>query len=206
MKKQIIAIDVDDTIADSTDSLRLLVNQRLNANLTHEHYRVLGDPWGYYERVWAAHGLIDKINFAQYNSEMVVDQSHVPLLPGAAQALAELSKRFDLVLITARDPSWEKATNMWVRDKFCDLFKGVHFAGNKYVDYAHGPKTKGQLAVEVGAFMLVDDSVEQCQTALDEGLQAILFGEMGWSMGARGHFTRCKDWPAVLEYFDKILN
>lgn len=201
MKKQIIAIDVDDTIADSTDSLRLLVNSRVGINLTPDHYRVPGDMWGYYERVWASHGLLDKIDFKKYYDEMIVDQSHVPLLPGAAQALSELAKRFDLVLITARDPSWKPATVTWLKDKFGDLFSDVYFAGQDDIKDA---MTKGQQAAELGAFLLIDDNPKHCLSAIEEGLEAILFNDMGWSSSAPLHLHRCKDWPAVLEYFDGI--
>lgn len=57
MKRQIIAIDVDDVIADSTEVTRLVVNKNLGIDLQVEHYRVPGDFNNYYEDVWRAHGL-----------------------------------------------------------------------------------------------------------------------------------------------------
>jgi FMN phosphatase YigB (HAD superfamily) len=200
MKRRIIAIDIDDVIAHSSEAFRLRVNKYTGADLTREHYSVEGDYYGYYERVWEAHGLGDKINFDVFEEEMAEDQSHVPLLPGAAFAIGELSKRFDIILVTARNPAWEKATLKWVKKHFGSTFSSVHFAG-KYYD--ENQQTKGELCKSMGANWLIDDNPEHCQSAVDAGLEAILFGDYGWHYKAGPHLTRCKDWPAVLDYFDK---
>lgn len=199
MPRQIIAIDIDDVIADSTEALRLSVNERLGAHLTREHYRVSGEYWSYYERVWAAHGIHDKVPRDLLDQEMVIDQSHIPLLPGASFALSELTKRFDIAVVTARNPAWQEATLNWLRSHFGDVFVSVHFAGSRHEDNA---LTKGQLCKQVGAFVLIDDNIEHCKTAIEEGLEAILFGEYGWHIKIPEELVRCKDWPAVTEYFD----
>jgi 5'(3')-deoxyribonucleotidase len=196
MSRQTIAVDIDDVIADGTTSLREVVNTYTGAQLTKEHYSVPGDYWGYYERVWHEHGL--EVDFEALNTEMAIDQSHVPILPGAIFAVTELSKRYDLVVITARDPSWEQATLTWL-DKNCpDIFKRILFAGKSQ----ETSKTKGELCVELGASWLIDDNVDHCLSAVELGIEAILFGEYGWHHKAPKDLTICKDWPAVLEYFD----
>jgi hypothetical protein len=48
--------------------------------------------------------------------------------------------------------------------------------------------------------LLIDDNEEHIQSALDQGLDTILFGEYGWQHGAPQGTVVCKDWPAVLEY------
>jgi len=199
MNRQIIAIDLDDVLADSTESLRLLVNERAGSELTKKHYKVNGEYWGYYERVWQTHGLEDKVSFEQLNSEMVDDQSHVPLLPGASFAVGELSKRFDLVVVTSRNPDWESATNKWLKSQFGNIFTGVHFADSRK---ASERKTKGELCREVGAKWLIDDHPAHCLSAAKEGVQGMLFGEYGWHDGVPEGVISCKDWPEVAEYFN----
>lgn len=202
MSKPVIAIDIDDVIADSTESVRLSVNKKLGTELRHEHYRIPADYWDYYETVWATHGLSDKISYEDHSEEMTTNQSDVTLLPGAQFAISELAKRFDLVLITARDPRWQDATKAWLKVNFKDsVFKALHFAGSNKIK---GVKTKGEQAVEVGASWLIDDNPDNCQTALDAGVEVILFGDYGWHYKAPVNMTRCKDWPAVLEYFERI--
>ena len=201
MKKPLLAIDIDDVIADSTEALRRVVNKRYDVDLAPQDY-VLNDDgsyWGYYERVWAAHGL-HHVRYDVLHDEMARDQSHVPLLPGASFAIGELTKRYDIMLITARDLAWEQVTLDWLTSHFGSVFTAVHFAGRT----KHGVKvpSKGQLCKELGAKLLIDDNTEHCQSALDQGVDAILFGDYGWHNGKTDGLKVCKDWPAVLEYFD----
>ncbi len=202
MTKSIIAIDIDDVIADSTESYRLEVNKALGVNLTSEDYKVPHNfYWGYYERVWEMHGLGGKVPVKQLDIAMAIDQSHMPLLPGASFAIGELSKQFELVVITARDINWERATLKWLKSHFGEAISSVHFAGHSR---SGANKTKGQLCAELGARWLIDDNPEHCLTAIDAGLGAILFGERGWHHQAPAHLIRCKDWPAVLEYLSNV--
>jgi FMN phosphatase YigB (HAD superfamily) len=196
---KIIALDLDDVIADSTEALRLIVNQRINAQLTAEDYKTTGGDYrGYYDRVWMRHGVADKVKYADLLDEMEGDQSHVPVLPGAAFALGELSKRFKLVIITARNQDWEKATKAWLAQQFGDTFDTIHFAHGKDPD----SKTKGQLCREVGASWLIDDNPVHCVSAQEVGVTPLLFGQYGWHQDVPANVVNCKDWPAVLEYFD----
>src|SRR6478609_10025359 len=179
MTKQVIAIDIDDVVADTTDALRILVNERTGANLTTEHYHNIGggDYWSYYERVWATHGLAEQINFDDFAAEMIVDQSTVPLLPGAEFALHELSNKFHIVFITARDKAWEAATRQWFIDHFEKDDLELYFCELRTNAKA---KTKGQLCKELGAEYLIDDNVDHCRSAINEGVEPILFGRYGW--------------------------
>lgn len=199
--RRTIAVDIDDVIADSTEALRISVNRRYRVSLTPEDYvlRDGGDYWGYYERVWAAHG-VHNADYDELHEDMAIDQSHVPLLPGASFAIGELSKKFDIVLITARDKAWEQATLKWVTAHFGAVFRSVYFAGRS----KHGAKiqTKGELCNDLGVTLLIDDNPAHCRSALDVGVDAILFGDFGWQKGKTGGLTVCDDWPAVLEYFD----
>lgn len=196
--RKLIAIDIDDTIADSTESLRLLVNRRTGVSLTQEAYRIKGDYWGYYERVWEANNIADRASYDDFANEMVDDQSHVPLLPGAEFAINELASQYDIVLLTARDKTWEKATRRWLSDNLGDHDIDIHFTS------AHKDEremTKGQLCRHLNAEILIDDNVEHCQSAINEGVQALLFGNYGWHHDAPDTLKRCKDWQAVLDFF-----
>jgi len=195
--KQIIAIDIDDTIADSTESLRRRVNELHDLSITSEDYRAPDDYLYYYERLWKKHGL--DLTLEDLEGEMELSQGHIPLTAGAGVALTELSKRFKIILITARNASWEKATKEWLHTHFADTVVEVHFSESPR--YSTGKKSKGELCRELGVSWLIDDNPGHCQSAVDEGVEAILFGEFGWHHNAPDHLTRCKDWPAVLDYF-----
>lgn len=197
MPKQTISIDIDDVIAHSSEALRVLVNQRIGASLTADDYmNVGGEYWGYYERVWHTHGLQDLVSFKDLSAEMALDQSHVPLLPGAEFAIHELTRQFDVVFITARDKSWETATRKWFNQQFSHDNIDLYFCENHKDSRA---KTKGQLCRDLGVTVHIDDNVAHCQSVLDEGMAAILFGQYGWHVDIPEDVIYCKDWPTVLE-------
>lgn len=197
LQKRTIAIDIDDVLADSTESLRIKVNQRLGTTLDKKQYSVPGQYWGYYERVWREHGIADRLDFKELNKEMEVDQSHVSVMANAQVAVSELSKRFHIVFVTSRDISWEKATRTWLHNHFGDDDIQVYFCESHKNESA---KSKGQICKDLGADLLIDDNVSHCHSAVREGIDTVLFGEYGWHHDADEGITRCKDWPSVVKY------
>jgi 5'(3')-deoxyribonucleotidase len=201
MSKPIIAVDIDDVIADTTDAIRLWGNAKSGIEMTKEHYSIPGEYWGYYERVWEQKGLNGVLIYDDAESSLIADELEVPLLAGASFAIKELQKQYSVVLITSRTPLMEPVTRRWIDEHFAGLDIQLYFAKNP--KNAVGPaKTKGQLCKELGAFLLIDDNVDHCQSVLDERLEAVLFGDYGWQTGLPKGAVRCNDWPAVLEYMN----
>jgi 5'(3')-deoxyribonucleotidase len=199
MSRKVIAVDIDDVLADSTEALRLIVNERTGASLSRDDYMSTGEYWDYYEQVWARHGLSDKFQYSDIEKELALDQSYVPLLPGAVSAVRELNKRYDIVLITSRNTSWEDATRRWCKDYIFDHDINLFFTGSRHdSDY----KPKGQLCKQLGVSILIDDNPTHCRSAIEEGVEALLFGSYGWHYDIPEQAVRCKDWPTVLEYFN----
>ena len=196
-----ISIDIDDVVADSTEALRILVNQRVGVALTADDYRgVGGEYWGYYERVWRNHGIQDRVSFKELSAEMAADQSHVLLLPGAEAAIHQLAQRFHVVFITSRDKSWEMATRKWFQKQFSHDDIELYFCENHKDARA---KTKGQLCKELGVTLHIDDNEAHCQSVLDEGIAAILFGRYGWHDRSAKGVVACADWSEVMDYIGK---
>lgn len=198
MKKPIIAVDIDDVLAQGTDALRIRVNQVTGSELTPDHYRVKGEYWGYYESVWARHGL--SVNFQELNEEMVVDQLHVVPVEGAFIALQQLRERYDLVVVTARSDTWEKATKVWLDYYYPDIFSALHFAGSH-----GGGISKGKMCTELGAQWLIDDNIDHAHTALEHGVNVVLYGDYGWHIDKDidSRAVRCKTWSELLDYFNE---
>lgn len=204
MNKITIAIDIDDVLAEGTNALIDVVNSRYGLALSQGDYHAVGGNFnGYYERVWATHGVDGIVSYAELADEMAADQSHIPLLPGADFAINELSKRFHIVLITARPESWIKATRRWLARHFDAGDIEVYFAGNTVSAAQKTALSKGKQAKLLNAKLLIDDNVNNCQSAMDEGIEVILFGEYGWQGDAPERMMRCKDWPAVLEHVNE---
>lgn len=202
MKKQVIAVDIDDVLANSTDTLRLFVNEKRGVALEKHHYRVkTGVYWGYYKAVWNSHDIDGDGIIDEFHDQYAIDQSHVPPIEGAFEALASLSEQFRLIAISARSASQQAATERWLDDKFDGLFESI-----SCIDTLNNPDlTKGEACRIAGASYLIDDSTEHCKSALDRGVQAVLFGDYGWhdENDMPDGLVRCLDWNSVLEYFDE---
>lgn len=199
MARQLIAVDIDDTLADSTELIRLRVNERYNVDISKEAYRSKGEYWGYYTRVWAEHGL-HTLTIQDLDDSMLDEMTRLPLLPSALYAIKEISKQYDVVIITARSQEREAVTRRWIKSTFEGMDIDVHFSSAHRDETA---MTKGQICKQLGAKYLIDDNVGHCQSALDEGVSAVLFGEYGWQTGSTTGMVICKDWPAVLDYFNE---
>jgi 5'(3')-deoxyribonucleotidase len=200
MRKQIIAIDIDDVLADSTDALRRVVNERLGVNLKPEDYHIQNeDYWNHYVTVWKSHGLEGKITLDDLEPMMVASQSHVFPHNQALKTLQNLKKRYELIIVTSRPPSWRPATEKWLGEHFPNIFGRILFT-RESKDSKH--TSKGEICANNNVDWLIDDNVEHAQSAADMGIEVILFGDYGWHHKVPPHFQRCKTWRTVLEYFD----
>lgn len=201
MTKPIVALDIDDVLADFTESLRLRVNELTGADFTVDDYRMQADYWGYYERVWATHPATQAQTIGPFIAEISADHRRVPLLAGAEFGLSELAKRFKLVFITARPEVMHDSTRQWLRHHFADVPAEVHFTNHTRTDEV--TISKGEICERLGASYLIDDNVEHCVSAREHGITPILFGEYGWQHSIPEGLTRCKDWPMVVEYLSR---
>jgi 5'(3')-deoxyribonucleotidase len=197
--KPIIAIDVDDVLARTNEGLMHFINRHYGTNHTWEEYDVEGEYDGYWEMVWN----VPKDEARKRYSHFVESGVSKELIPvdGAIDALKQLKKRFELVIITARSDEQMEDTHHWLDSHFPELFKSVDFVptwdpNNKV--------SKGIICKQIGASYLVDDSIDHCRLALEEGIEAILFGHYGWNKSQElpKGLSRIKTWPKVVEYFD----
>lgn len=196
MTKQLVVIDVDDVLADTTEALRHFVNSEYGYSLDRPHYQVEGAYWGYYEMVWSQHdingdGILDR--FHQENSKGIIA---IEPIEGAKTAINVLAKKFRLAAVSSRTSIQEEQTKRWLKSVFGDVFESVYCIDSRLTGV-----TKGDFCLKLGAKYLIDDNTEHCTTAAEVGVTPILFGIRGWQSEPE-RFTRCLDWKAVTEYFD----
>ncbi len=200
MSKPVIAIDIDEVIADTTEAVRLITNKRTGIDLPPEAYAIHADYWGYYESVWKHHDVYD-ITFKEIHEELTTDHLAVKILPAAEFALGRLMKKYDVVFVTARNDDRRADTHEWFNAWLPELKPNVYFSN--YLDEARRV-SKGELCKELGAELLIDDNFDHCLSAVESGLKAILFGNYGWQYKAEAHdsIVVCKNWQAVLEHLN----
>lgn len=197
MSKPVIAIDIDDVLGDETEAVRLFVNQHLGLNLSRQDYLVDGEYKGYWESIW---GTAREQGEEVYEAYVASGSkyNHVPV-EGAIDAIAQLKRRYKLVIVTARGERHVENTHRWLVQHYADAFSHVEFMPLWGDDV-----TKAHIAGTHGASYLIDDNYDHCRIAAEAGMEALLFGEYGWSRTREIHpgITRVKNWTAVLEYFD----
>lgn len=200
--KPLIAIDIDDVIAYTTEAVCRWANELTGKNLTLDDYRVETDAdyWHYYESVWEKNGM-QGLDLLKYLSDFGYDPERIKMVPGSKQALVDLAKDFDIIFVTSRDIRTREITQKWFKDQIGYEVR-VHFASAGHHDYGKNAPSKGQIAKSLGAEYLIDDNPEHVQSALDHGVKAILFGDYGWQIRAPKDMIRIKTWPEAVEYIN----
>jgi 5'(3')-deoxyribonucleotidase len=199
MKKQTIAIDIDDVLAASAEGFTTFSNNRWGTHLTPEDYTERwSEMWGVdHEEEGRRAGIIYKSGtvgtFRQFDE--------------AKPVLRQLAKDYKLVITTSRVKHVQKDTLDWIDRHYAGLFEEIHFAG--FYDSLMPDSylmTKADLCKSIGADFLVDDHPKHCIAAADAGIESILFGDYAWNRKIKKlpkSLTRCKDWAAVLRYFNE---
>ncbi len=100
-------------------------------------------------------------------------------MPKAFENLVELMKDFDLHIVTARQHAVEDLTREWINKHFPNIFSGIHF-GNHYSKSGKS-RSKAKMCKEIGAVLLIDDSLSYATQVSREGIHVILFGDYAWN-------------------------
>ena len=121
-------------------------------------------------------------------------------IEGTKIAIAELSKHYDLQIVTSRWESWQQHTITWLQSHFPDTFSEVHFANS--IPWQRGEEySKLAICKRIGAQYFIDDSLENATDVAAGGIKSFLFGDYPWNQTAKlpENVSRVKDWNEVLE-------
>ena len=196
MKRKIVAVDVDDVLVPHFQDLVDWYNQTYGTKLTLAH-NGRGDP-----KPWGAETVEEAIKRVGgfFDSNLFKDAKP---FKEAVAAVNKLSKRFDLVVITARDTPIEAMTRDWLDKHFKDYFREAHFTARYNLDKKSS--SKASVCASISASYLIDDTPNNLIESLEVGVKGLLFGDYPWSHTVKAlpaSIVRVKDWPAVLRYFD----
>jgi 5'(3')-deoxyribonucleotidase len=198
MTKPIIAIDIDDVLGSQVQVIIAFSNEKYGMDLTPEDFKKEGPYWGYWEQVWGVDDTEGKKRIEEFiRAGHILNQ---PIMTGALDVIHRLKENYELVVVTARSDMYIEDTHKWLARHFPNVFTDVRFVPvwdkSKQV-------TKAMICKEIGADYLIDDNLEHCNLAAEEGITAVLFGEYGWNVNKdiSPSIVRVKDWAAVGEYF-----
>ncbi len=122
---------------------------------------------------------------------------NVEPIAGAIEAVRELSKNFDLVIVTMRPPETEPVTRILL-EQFPPVFERVHFIGSW--DGLPGAKNKADICKEIGASLFVDDSLHNAEIISNAGIPVLLF-DANWNQAeiTSPLVKRVFSWEEILE-------
>jgi len=196
MKKEVIAVDIDNVLAQHAKALMSFYNSVAGTALTELDYT---EDW-----LFVGEKMED---IKSMGSQFVASGVHAKMevIPGALEALKYLKQKYQLVIVTARNKAVNDMTLDWVGMHFPDIFDDICFA--KIWEEEGQKITKATLCSQAGASFLIDDSLVQCELVAKAGIQSILFGNYPWNKHEGElpkKMKRCSDWPEVLEYLNRL--
>ena len=130
---------------------------------------------------------------------------NIKVVPGALEGLKQLRDLgFDLVVVTSRQLVIQEATKVWLAKHFpSDTFQQVVF-GNHWGREGRKIK-KVDLCKQLGASVLIDDSLSYCNEVAEAGIKALLFdlhGGYNWNKSGEMVLgvTRINSWQEVVDH------
>jgi 5'(3')-deoxyribonucleotidase len=199
MSKSIIAIDVDEVLADYASEFVLMSNKHWGTSFKVEDYH---EDW---PALWG----VDMNEAVARGRVMLEDRMHERLQHNddAVAVLNRLSRKYELIILTARNIQAKDITLEWLGRHYPMIQpESVNFAGIWDDPKPDAPRqTKGSIAKKLGVHYIVDDQLKHCQAASEHGIKALLFGDYSWNRSDTlpVGVTRVSNWLAVEEYFER---
>lgn len=158
-----IAIDLDDTLADSLTSFIEFHNKRYKTKLRYEDFTAytLNEIMGMPKEEEARR--LKEFDDSNYNDE-------VKPLKDAVNAIEELGKNHTISVITSRPKKIEEKTRKWINANV-PLVKEVIFTRKEHNGRT---KSKGEICMEIGADVLIDDNFEHALECEKAGVRCIV--------------------------------
>lgn len=200
----VIAVDLDEVLGYFIPQLCNFHNEKYGTNLSASNFR----SYRFCE-VWGG------------DDEQATDKVHeffrsshfrdLPVIPGAIHGTAKLrALGYELVVVTSRQLIIEEETRAWLRKNFApDTFSHIAF-GNHWGRQGRKIR-KVDLCRELGAQLLIDDSMGYVNEVADAGMRALLFdlgGEYGWNKGngegLKEGVRRVDSWDQVVQYVEAL--
>lgn len=195
MNKPVIAVDIDEVLLPHFEDLITWYNK------TYGTFVKLADNGNHDLKVWDTNTLEEAVKRVHSFYETSEFKSAKPFHE-ALGVLNTLSHKYDLVVVTARDSIIEESTRLWLKEHFKDLIMQAHFTA--FYSLEGKMRKKADVCLEIKAKYLIDDSLGNILGAAEVDVHGILFGDYPGNQIVElpPNVIRCKDWAAVLEYFN----
>nr|XP_027067327.1 uncharacterized protein LOC113692923 [Coffea arabica] len=166
-EKIAVAVDVDEVLGNFVSALNRFVADRYSSNHSVSEYHV-------YEfcKIW---------NCSRDEADTRVHEffktsyfrTGIHPIPGARQALQNLSRFCDLSIVTSRQNAIKEHTIEWIENHYPGLFQQIHFGNHFALDGKSRPKS--EICRTLGAKVLIDDNPRYAIECAEVGIKVLLF-------------------------------
>jgi uncharacterized HAD superfamily protein len=190
-RRPVLAVDIDEVLCPFADRLFAAYNQSRGTSLSSQDMR----RYHYNDAM-----MIEYVEAQRFvDAFHTQPERHGAPIPGAVQALEQLSQEYDIVIVTSRPPRHVEYTSAWLRRYFGGLITAVYFANYWQEDL---PKSsKADLCRRLGVDVLVDDHLDYVSECAGVGIRCLLFGDYSWNRAVAlpAGVRRVRDWNAAVK-------
>ncbi|KAF9301434.1 hypothetical protein BGZ74_006730 [Mortierella antarctica] len=206
--RKVIAVDLDEVLAKTTLAIADFHNDTYGTALTMDDF-ISYD----YTKIW---GGTREESIAKWR--LFFDSPYflkVEPVEGSLETLKLLkSRRFSLVIVTARQQFVADLTKKFVDRHYPGIFESIYFANHFLTEeekLTFISKPKSVICRDVHAQLLIDDSLENATEVANAGIPVLLFdlnGSYKWNKLEHGQnlpdkVTRVKSWKEIQDWFPR---
>lgn len=162
-----IAVDIDEVLARGLATYLNYFNSTYNTNFTEADFT---PDKGFWEVLGVDEediGQISKHYRASHHSKDWL------LVPGAVEAITELAKQHELIIISNREAAGHEPTRQWLKRNFGDAFRKVIFSKAEMKNGVQ--QTKASICLREKADVLLEDEIKEILACNEEGVPVVIF-------------------------------
>lgn len=195
-EKIMVAVDVDEVLGNFVSALNQFIADRYSSNHSVSEYHV-------YEffKIWNCSRDEANMRVHEFFKTSYFKKGIHPI-PGALQALQNLSRFYSLSIVTSRQHVIKDHTIEWIEKHYPGLFQEIHFGNHFALDGK--PRPKSEICRSLGAKVLIDDNPRYAIECAEVGIRVLLFdyeNSYPWSKteSVKQHplVTRVHNWEEV---------
>ncbi len=197
MKKRVIALDIDDVLIHFYDGITRYHNALYGTTLTRKELTTY-----HFEQLWKCprEEMVRRV-MEYYHSK---EHELIEAIEGVHAALTRHKRRFRYVCITARPDSVRAHTLPILERHFPKLITSAHFLGHLELGSTNA-RSKAEVCHEIGAVLLVEDSLYNAEIAAKAGIPVLLI-DTPWNQTPHLHalIRRVFDWNEIDAVFASL--
>ncbi|CAH9130087.1 unnamed protein product [Cuscuta epithymum] len=192
----VVAVDIDEVLGNFVSAINQFVADRYSLCHSVSEYHVYE-----FAKIWRCSKDEANIRVHEFFDSSYFKTAIHPI-PGAQQAIQNLSKVCNMSIVTSRQYAIQDHTVEWIEKHYPGLFQKIYF-GNHFA--LNGKSTpKSEICRSLGAKVLIDDNPNYAIECAEVGIKVLLFdyeNSYPWCKSdfVNGHplITRVQNWEEV---------